>query len=419
MNCMPRNKELASRVWKDKIPEERINNMHRFLVKICEEAGPREAGSEAEHKAADIVKEEFEKYCNKVTKEEFRLAPKGFLSFTLLSPILVIIGIPIYWFYPVVSAVLAILAMLIFYMQFMRYAQFVDFLFPKKTSVNVIGEINPKKEWKQTLMFSAHLDSAYQFNFNLYMPRTFNYFLIGLPVLLVIYIILSVSYFISSWIYAVPNTVFIYVGIGLSAIITPMAIMLFFFKTNWAVLGANDNLSGIALLQGIGETLSNDSSLIPNHTKILLIGFGAEEAGLRGAKAWIKTHKNELEKKPFYFLNFDGVAKSDDLHVIHKEKTLNVNYNQEIVELVIQAANNINIDLPLRALPFGATDGSAIVQGGFANGASIEAMDIDRPDVKRWYHTINDTADVVEPEALEQVRKLSIEFIKLIDEKNG
>jgi len=44
-------------------------------------------------------------------------------------------------------------------------------------------------------------------------------------------------------------------------------------------------------------------------------------------------------------------------------------------------------------------------------------MDIDKPEVKRWYHTINDTADVVEPEALELVRKLSIEFISLIDRK--
>ncbi len=133
-------------------------------------------------------------------------------------------------------------------------------------------------------MFSAHLDSAYQFNFNLYMPRTFNYFLIGLLILLVIYIILSVSYFISSWIFNVPGTVFIYIGIGIAAIIAPMAAMLFFFKTNWAVLGANDNLSSIAILQGIGETLGNSKNLIPNHTKILLVGFGSEEAGLRGAK---------------------------------------------------------------------------------------------------------------------------------------
>ncbi|MHA1124721.1 MAG: M28 family metallopeptidase [Candidatus Heimdallarchaeota archaeon] len=415
---MSKNKELAKRVWKKEIPEERMNDMHRFIVKICEEVGPRESGSKAERKAAEIVKDEFSNFCNTVKIEEFKLAPKGFLSFTILSPLLVIIGIPFYWIYPIVTAVLAILAMLIFYMQFMRYAQFVDFLFPKKTSVNVIGEIHPKREWKQTLMFSAHLDSAYQFNFNLYMPRTFNYFLIGLPILLVMLILLSLGYFILSFIFTVPQVIFNYVGIGLCVIIVPMAAMLFFFKTNWAVMGANDNLSGMAILQGIGDTIRKNKDLIPNHTKIMFIGFGSEEAGLRGAKNWVKKHKTELQRKPFYYLNIDGVAKNNDLHIIHKEKTLGVTYNPETVELIVQAAKNVHVHLPYRELPFGATDGCAIAKEGFLNGASIEAMDIDKPEVKRWYHTINDTADVVEPEALETVRKLAVEFISLVDAKD-
>ena len=413
-----KNKDLANRVWQEQIPEERQNDMHKFLVKICEEVGPRESGSKAEHKAAVIVKEEFEKYCDKVTTEKFTLAPKGFLSFTVLSPLLVLSAIPIYWFYPIISAILAILAMLIFYMQFMRYAQFVDFFFPKKESVNVIGEINPKKEWKQTLMFSAHLDSAYQFNFNLYMPRAFNYFLIGLPILMIIYIIISISYFISSWIFAIQGTVFIYIGIALSVILVPMASMLFFFKTNWAVMGANDNLSGIAILQGIAATLNKKSNLLPDHTKVILVAFGSEEAGLRGSKAWVKVNKEELEKKPFYFLNFDGIAKSNDIHAINKEKTLGVNYNPKIVALLVKSAKQIGLELPLRTLPFGATDGSAIVQGGFVNGVALEAMDINKPEVKRWYHTINDTADMVEPEALKLARKLSIEFISQIEKLN-
>ena len=58
-NCMSKNKELANRVWKKEIPRERMNDMHRFIVKICEEVGPRESGSKAERKAAEIVKEEF------------------------------------------------------------------------------------------------------------------------------------------------------------------------------------------------------------------------------------------------------------------------------------------------------------------------------------------------------------------------
>ncbi len=414
---MPKNKELAQRVWKNnKIPDGfEQNDMHKFIVKICEEVGPREAGSPAEHKAADIVREEFEKHCDVVKKEEFQLAPRAFLSFTILAPLFVLLGFPFYWIYPIVPAITSIIAMLLFYMQFLRYAEFVDPLYPKKTSVNVIGEINPKEEWKQTLMFSAHLDSAYQFNFNLYMPRTFNYFLIGLPILLVTLILVSVVFFISSFIFSISPTVFNIIGIVLAVIIVPMGSMLFFFKTKWAVMGANDNLSGMAILQGIGATLGTNKEIIPKHTKILLVGFGSEEAGLRGAKRWVKRHEEELEQKLFYFLNFDGVAKHDDIHVINKETTLGVEYNPDIVKKVVKAAENVGIATETRALPFGATDGSAIVQGGFSNGASLEAMDIDKPEVKQWYHTINDTCDEVEPEALENARKIAVEFIKIID----
>ncbi len=416
---MPKNEELAKQVWKDNNKPEGLqqNDMHKFIVKICEEVGPREAGSTAEHKAADIVKEEYEKYCDNVTKEEFKLAPRAFLSFTVLAPLFVLIGLPFFWIYPIVAAIMSIIGMFIFYMQFLRYAEFVDPLYPKKTSVNIIGEINPKEEWKQTLMFSAHLDSAYQFNFNLYMPKTFDYFLIGLPILLVIEILVAITYFITSWIFSVPGLVFDIIGIVLAVIIIPMGSMLFWFKTKWCVMGANDNLSGIAITQGIAETLGKNKKLIPKHTKVLLVAFGSEEAGLRGAKRWVKRHKEELNEKPFYYLNFDGVAKADDIHVINTEVTLGVKYNPEVVEMVVTAAKNAGIDLTNRPLPFGATDGSAIVQAGFTDGASMEAMNIDEPMEKTWYHTINDNASVVEPEALEKARKISIEFLKLIENK--
>lgn len=414
---MSKNMSLARRVWKKDFPLERQNDMHRFLVKICEEAGPREPGSEAEGKAAEIVQKEFQKHCDRVHVEPFQLAPKGFLSFTVLSPLFVLIGIPFYWLYPIVSCCLCVLSMFIFYMQFLRYAEFVDFLYPKKTSRNVIGEIDPRKEWKQTLMFSAHIDSAYQFNFNLYMPRAFDYVHVGMPILLVLFTLLSFAFYLSSWVFSVPRTAFDYSGAILAAIIVPTAMMLFFFKTKWAVMGANDNLSGIAILQGLAESLGSRKETVADHTKVLLVAFGSEEAGLRGAKRWIKRYREDLKSRPFFFVNFDGVAKSDDIHVIHREKTLGVVYNPEVVEMVVKAAETVGVKLECRELPFGATDGSAIVQGGFSNGASIEAMDIDKPEVKQWYHTINDTADEVEPEALELARKLSMEVVQMVDER--
>ena len=70
--------------------------------------------------------------------------------------------------------------------------------------------------------------------------------------------------------------------------------------------GANDNLSGcymgITLLremQQLGITLE--------HTEVGVILTGSEEAGLRGAKAWAKAHKDDYRDVPTYILCFDTI----------------------------------------------------------------------------------------------------------------
>ena len=66
--------------------------------------------------------------------------------------------------------------------------------------------------------------------------------------------------------------------------------------------GANDNLSGccmgIALLREM-ERLG----ITPEHTEIGVILTGSEEAGLRGAKAWVAAHKGEYRDVPTYIVS--------------------------------------------------------------------------------------------------------------------
>ena len=97
--------DLSFRVWKDpnNIPFIQ-NDMHKFLVKICEEAGPREPGGFGERKATKILKDEFDKHCDKVTIEKFPVAPLAFLSFTVISPVLILVGLISYlWWTPLVT----------------------------------------------------------------------------------------------------------------------------------------------------------------------------------------------------------------------------------------------------------------------------------------------------------------------------
>ncbi len=410
--------DLSFRVWKNEKAFKQNytqNDMHKFLEKICEEAGPREPGGFGERKAAKILKDEYSKYCDKVSIEKFPVAPLAFLSFTVISPLLILAGVGLFWFFPIIPVITIPIASLVFYLMFLRYTPIFDIFFPRRGSYNVIGEINPQDEWKQTVLFSGHLDSAYQFNLNRYMPKTFSLYLIGYPILVILFFVLSLVFFILKFSLGKITPVFLSIGIPIASLIVPMSVILLFFKTLWPIMGAMDNLSGIAITQGIAVKLKSSINMLPKHTKVLLVGFGSEEAGLRGSKAWVKRHKNEYSDKPFYHVNFDTVAKCDAFHVINRELTMGVKFDPKVIEFTQKAAKEVGVNLPKHILPFGATDAAALVQGGFKQAATIEALDLEDPSILSIYHTVDDTADEVEPKALEIGRDIALEFLKIID----
>ena len=80
--------------------------------------------------------------------------------------------------------------------------------------------------------------------------------------------------------------------------------------------GANDNLSacfmGIAVLREMERLGVQTES-----TEVGVILTGAEEAGIRGAKAWCKAHAGDYADVPTYILCFD---------TIHDPRQLMVNF---------------------------------------------------------------------------------------------
>ena len=71
------------------------------------------------------------------------------------------------------------------------------------------------------------------------------------------------------------------------------------------VPGANDNLSGVAVLVAMAEAL-NRSPL--DGVRVLLVSCGAEETFQEGIRAFMDRHRNELIPGRTWFLNFDTVG---------------------------------------------------------------------------------------------------------------
>ncbi len=74
---------------------------------------------------------------------------------------------------------------------------------------------------------------------------------------------------------------------------------------NATVPGANDNLSGVAVLVALAELLSE--SPIPD-VRLLLVSCGAEETLQDGIRAFISRHRHELDPQRTWFVNLDTVG---------------------------------------------------------------------------------------------------------------
>jgi hypothetical protein len=74
---------------------------------------------------------------------------------------------------------------------------------------------------------------------------------------------------------------------------------------NATVPGANDNLSGVAVLVALAELLSD--SPLPG-VRLLLVSCGAEETLQDGIRAFVSRHRHELDRQRTCFVNLDTVG---------------------------------------------------------------------------------------------------------------
>ncbi|MDX6730673.1 MAG: hypothetical protein QOC54_621 [Baekduia sp.] len=157
------------------------------------------------------------------------------------------------------------------------------------------------------------------------------------------------------------------------------------------VPGANDNLSGVAVLLEVARRLQERPP--PADVRVILLSAGAEEANQEGMLAYARRHFGELPVESTSFLCLDTVG-SPELVLIEGEGFLRMyEYPSQQKERVAAAARDA--DVPLRrGMRFTvATDGLVPLRRGYevaALGSVTEHL------VPANYHWPTDTADNVD-----------------------
>jgi hypothetical protein len=376
-----------------------------YIRDIITRFGGRYFGSEEEYAAQQYTAGILRQYCGTVKVEEF-MSPleahfqslKGFCAAYVVTLLLFKIDVRF-------AAALGLLNTVLFIGHFLTYRHWLDFMFVKKPSWNVIGDIEPAGAATTTLIVAGHIDSVKEFKWwyrlgqnGAVLTVMAGFLIVLLGVFALLRVFITAQWFVSVW--------------WLFALLTPVLIVFFDMHGTQVVDGASDNLTGVALAVEMAKVFSADKL---KHTRLRLISFGAEEACLRGSWAYAKAHKEQLLREKAFLFNLDTIKDTGHLTIGTCEANTLVFYKKEYIQLAEDAFTAAGVPVKKLPLMVGASDGSAFhIQG--LPAICVIGMDSERLDPT--YHTRRDVVENINPLALEAMKKVLIQFIHTWDAAN-
>ncbi|MGN0760632.1 MAG: M28 family peptidase [Christensenellales bacterium] len=396
--------------------KETVDFMQSEIKHIITQYGDRDPGNAGEIKTLAHMQEQLGEYCDEVKSESFPVHPHAFFGWTYFIITFLILAQILMFFSPIFAILSIVIAVVPMLMEFVFYKPFIDPLFEKRTSGNVWGTLKPSGEVKRRIVLNGHSDAVYEWHWH----RIGGYKLfltsIIIPVIGLIYLLaLAIIICIVNGPIGVPKGWTLYALIA-SVIFEPFFICFYFFSdTKTVVPGANDNLTACEMAIGTVKALK-ESGIRMENTEVVALITGSEEAGLRGAKFFMKNNpeyglEDGIET---IFVTFETLRELDHL-VIYNRDMNGITKNDDAVSLLAKQAGEKNgMNLTYGSVFAGATDAAAFSQAG-RKATCFAAM---APEVKDYYHTRRDNWDNLSPECLAKVFDITLDMIEEFD-KNG
>jgi MYXO-CTERM domain-containing protein len=168
-----------------------------------------------------------------------------------------------------------------------------------------------------------------------------------------------------------------------------------------AVPGANDNLSGVAVLVALAARLR--ARPVAN-LRVVLVSAGAEEALQEGIRGFARTHLVPPDSRPAWFLNLDTVG-SGRLVLLEGEGPVRMHdYDPAFKELVASAAASERIDLWRGLRSRNSTDGVVPSRLGYPTATLVS---LDAQKLIPNYHLDTDLPENVDYGCVAQALRLA------------
>ena len=386
-----------------------IDFVLREITHICHDMKKRAPGSEGEREAAAYMAESLEKDCGckDVRIETFQEHPASFYSYFYFSATFDTLCAVSFFIRPWLSILFGGLALILFLFHFVLYRKPIDPFFPEKESVNVTAVKKCSGEIRQRVFLNGHMDAAWEFPLNYHFGGVV-FEIPGIMATVGVFFYITLSIFAlcgaGSWTRLAGLCGILFVPFFLLLTIT--------YNPKRVVDGANDNLSGCYIGIAILREMERRGICLA-HTEVGVILTGSEEAGLRGAKAWARAHKNDFKDVPTYIISFDTIHDPKQLAVNTRDLNSTVQSDPELCDLFLQAAAEAGVPCKKGIVPLfgGSTDSAAFTQGGFR---SIGLTGLNHV-LEDYYHTRRDSYDNMNEEGLENCIKATVMLISMLD----
>jgi hypothetical protein len=157
-----------------------------------------------------------------------------------------------------------------------------------------------------------------------------------------------------------------------------------------AVPGANDNLSGVAAMVAMADSLARNPV---SGLRVLLVSAGAEEALQEGIRGFARNHFGRLATASTWFLNLDTVG-SGRLVLLEGEGPVRMHdYDDDFKDLVARCAADSDIPLLRGLRSRSSTDGAVPRQHGYPTATVVS---VDGRKLLPHYHLDSDLPEHVD-----------------------
>lgn len=414
----------------EKVKRENAKYVIDLTKEVIDKTGPRLPTSPEEKLGAEILAAKMEEATGKPSvTETFTCAPRASIAAIPILGLIGIISFGLYYISPIASLITTVFDFILAAVQVFTYSGKFDCLFKKGESCNIYNSVEPSSgKTERTIVLAGHIDSSWNWNLSLTNPKTaIPKTVIGVVSILALLVMSVVSIAVGNLSFMSIKdlaTVESYSGFDIFRIVLYFLPLLCLPGCYWlsiylswdkkkAAPGAMDNLTGCGLAIALAKYYKENPDKTPENCRIVCMGFGSEEAGLKGASAFCEKHKDDgFFDDRTYVLNLDSFRDRDYFNVVNGDVWLRSEFDKDLTEVCYKVMDDMGLNPKVIKNPAGGCDSTPVKR----LGVKTITLNAQNPTTTDYYHTIKDTVENLDEDVLATSFELLVRTVDAIAE---